>query len=129
MRERGRSEPVMPRRIPSLFHPRRTLQLGGGMSVRMDRATASDLLAWSLLSRRNSSRTGLADNDVLDYIDQPTDAFRGHPGIVLLGELERIVFGYADDPDQPADAEPEEQPTRSPHQPHAAEDHRIGEPQ
>ncbi|MEE4544013.1 hypothetical protein V2S66_18805 [Streptomyces sp. V4-01] len=120
----------MPQRTPSLFHPRRTLQFGGGMSVRMDRATDTDLLAWSLLSRRYSSRTGLADNDVLDYIDQRIDAFRDHPGIVLLGDLERTVFGYADDPDQPIDAEPdEEQPNRPPHQPHAAEDHRIGEPQ
>lgn len=99
----------MPRRTPSLFHPRRTLQLGGGISVRMDHATDSDLLAWSRLSRRNSSRTGLADNDVQDYIDQRIDAFRSHPGIVLLGDLERTVFGYAD-PDQPADAEPEEKP-------------------
>jgi hypothetical protein len=93
----------MPRRTSSLFHPQRTLQLGNGMSVQMDRATDSDLLAWSRLSRRNRSRTDLADNEVQDYIDKRIDAFRRHPGLKFLGDLERIDFGYTSDVNQPAE--------------------------
>lgn len=68
------------------------------MWVRMDRATVSDLLAWSLLSRRNRSRTDLADKEVQDYIDQRIDAFRSHPGLEFLGDLERIAFGSVNGP-------------------------------
>lgn len=103
IRERGQSQPAMPRRTSSLFHPRRVLQLGNGMWVRMDRATVSDLLTWSRQSRRNRSRTDLADNDVQDDIDQRIDAFRSHPGLEFLGDLERIIFVSVNDPDQPAD--------------------------
>lgn len=74
------------------------------MSVRMERATVTDLLAWSQLSRRNRSRTDLADNEVQDYIDQRIDAFRRRPGLKLLGDLERIDFGYTSDANLPAKA-------------------------
>ncbi|MCL2729705.1 MAG: hypothetical protein FWE15_06730 [Actinomycetia bacterium] len=85
------------RRTGTLFHPRDIVKLGNGTWVWMDRATDSDLLAWSRLSRRNRSRVDQADNEVQDYIDQRIEAFRSHPGLVLLGDLERIVFGYVND--------------------------------
>lgn len=96
------------RRTGTLFHPQDIVKLGNGTWMWMDRATDSDLLAWSRLSRRNRSRTDLADNEVQDYIDQRVDAFRDHPGLVLLGDLERIVFGYVNNPNQAADFEAEE---------------------
>ncbi|WUH90362.1 hypothetical protein OG900_09775 [Streptomyces sp. NBC_00433] len=97
------------RRTGTLFHPRDIVKLGNGTWVWMDRATDSDLLAWSRLSRRNRSRTDAADNEVQDYIDQRIDAFRSHPGLELLGDLERIVFGYVNEPGQTADLEADEE--------------------
>lgn len=95
------------RRTGALFHPQDIVKLGNGTWVWMDRATDSDLLTWSRQSRRNRSRTDQADNEVQDYIDQRIDAFRHHPGLVLLGDLERIVFGYVNDAHQAADSEEE----------------------
>ncbi|MFF9785089.1 hypothetical protein [Streptomyces nigrescens] len=84
------------RRTGTLFHPRDIVKLGTGIWVWMDRATDSDLLEWSRLSRRNRVRVDLADSEVQDYVDQRIDAFRTHADVVYLGDLERTVFGWAD---------------------------------
>ncbi|WP_406220717.1 hypothetical protein [Streptomyces decoyicus] len=84
------------RRAGTLFHPRDIVKLGTGIWVWMDRATDSDLLEWSRLSRRNRARVDLADAEVQDYVDQRIDAFRAHADVVYLGDLERAVFGWAD---------------------------------
>lgn len=84
------------RRTGTLFHPRDIVKLGTGIWVWMDRATDSDLLEWSRLSRRNRVRVDLADAEVQDYVDQRIDAFRTHADVVYLGDLERVVFGWAD---------------------------------
>jgi hypothetical protein len=72
------------------------VKLGTGIWVWMDRATDSDLLEWSRLSRRNRSRVDLADSEVQDYTDQRMDAFRVHTDVVFLGDLERVAFGWAE---------------------------------
>ncbi|AZK97048.1 MULTISPECIES: hypothetical protein [Streptomyces] len=78
------------------------MKLGTGVWVWMDRATDSDLLEWSRLSRRNRSRVDRADDEVQDYVDQRIDAFRTHTGIVHLGDLERSAFGWTDhEPEEP----------------------------
>jgi hypothetical protein len=129
IRERGQNQPVMPRRASSLFHPRRILKLGNGW-VWMDRATVTDLLEWGRQSTKNVTRVKTADADRQSYVAERVDAFRSHHGLVLLGELERIVFGYVNDPNEPADIEPEaEKPARPPNQPRAVVHYRIGEPQ
>ncbi|MFJ7423372.1 hypothetical protein ACIQXD_32920 [Streptomyces uncialis] len=51
------------RRTGALFHPRDLVKLGTGVWVWMDRATDSDLLEWSRLSRRNRARVDLADTE------------------------------------------------------------------
>ncbi|MGW2046213.1 hypothetical protein ACWCPF_13665 [Streptomyces sp. NPDC001858] len=70
---------------------------GTGVWVWMERATDSDLLEWSRLSRRNRARVDMADFEVQDYVDQRIDAFRAHGDVVYLGDLERMVFGWAED--------------------------------
>ncbi|MFE1197273.1 hypothetical protein ACFW6E_31670 [Streptomyces olivaceoviridis] len=85
------------RRSGSLFHPQDIVKLGNGIWVWMDRATDSDLLEWSRLSRRNRVRVDLADAEVQDYVDQCIDAFRSHTDVVYLGDLERVVFGWAEE--------------------------------
>ncbi|MFB6601334.1 hypothetical protein ACFCXR_15625 [Streptomyces noursei] len=82
------------RRTGTLFHPQDVVKLGTGIWVWMDRATDSDLLEWSRLSRRNRARVDLADSEVQDYVDQRIDAFRAHADVVYLGDLERVVFGW-----------------------------------
>ncbi|AIA06660.1 hypothetical protein SAZ_32825 [Streptomyces noursei ZPM] len=82
------------RRTGTLFHPQDIVKLGTGIWVWMDRATDSDLLEWSRLSRRNRARVDLADSEVQDYVDQRIDAFRAHADVVYLGDLERVVFGW-----------------------------------
>jgi hypothetical protein len=91
-----------------MFHPQRILPLGSGMWVWMDLATPTDLIEWGRLSTRNLARVETAEADRQSYVDERVDAFRGHTGLVLLGELERIVFGYADDPGIPPDTEDDE---------------------
>ncbi|MFD4829174.1 hypothetical protein ACFWPV_04850 [Streptomyces uncialis] len=86
------------RRTGALFHPRDLVKLGTGVWVWMDRATDSDLLEWSRLSRRNRARVDLADTEVQDYVDQRIDAFRAHADVVYLGDLERLAFGWSADP-------------------------------
>ena len=85
------------RRTGALFHPRDLVKLGNGVWVWMDRATDSDLLDWSRLSRRNRARVDLADTEVQDYVDQRIDAFRTHTSITHLGDLERLAFGWTED--------------------------------
>ncbi|MFJ9900723.1 hypothetical protein ACIQPR_46105 [Streptomyces sp. NPDC091280] len=85
------------RRTGTLFHPQDVVKLGTGTWVWMDRATDSDLLEWSRLSRRNRARVDLADIELQDYVDQRIDAFRSHADVVYLGDLERVVFGWAED--------------------------------
>ncbi|MEU5162310.1 hypothetical protein AB0G74_22265 [Streptomyces sp. NPDC020875] len=89
------------RRADTLFHPRDLIKPGNGVWVWMDQATDSDLLAWSRLSRRNRARVDRADDEVQDYVDQRTDAFRTHTGIVRLIDLERAAFGWNDTDDEP----------------------------
>lgn len=50
------------------------------------------------LSTRNLARVARAEADRQDYVAERLDAFRQH-GDLLLGQLERIVFGYVHDPD------------------------------
>jgi hypothetical protein len=75
------------RRTGTLFHPQDLVKLGTGTWVWMDRATDSDLLEWSRLSRRNRARID---------VDQRIDAFRAHADVIYLGDLERVVFGWAE---------------------------------
>ncbi|GAU70741.1 hypothetical protein SSP35_22_00440 [Streptomyces sp. NBRC 110611] len=91
------------RRTGTLFHPDDVVKLGNGIWVWMDRATDSDLLVWSRLSRRNRARVDLADAEVQDYVDQRIDAFRAHADVVYLGDLERVVFGWTEDHADQAD--------------------------
>ncbi|MFP8959203.1 hypothetical protein ACLIYP_01330 [Streptomyces nanhaiensis] len=84
------------RRTGTLFDPQDIVKLGTGIWVWMDRATDSDLLEWSRLSRRNRARVDLADSEVQDYVDQRIDAFRAHTDVIYLGDLERVVFGWAE---------------------------------
>ncbi|MEV8426445.1 hypothetical protein [Streptomyces niveus] len=84
------------RRNGSLFHPHDILKLDNGIWVWMDRATDSDVLQWSRLSRRNRARVDEADSEIQDYADQRIDAFRAHTGIKYLGELERVAFGWTE---------------------------------
>ncbi|MFD9715806.1 hypothetical protein [Streptomyces sp. NPDC059076] len=86
------------RRTGTLFHPRDLVKPGTGVWVWMDRATDSDLLEWSRLSRRNRSRVDLADSEVQEYVDQRIDAFRAHTDVTHLGDLERLAFGWTADP-------------------------------
>jgi hypothetical protein len=85
------------RRTGTLFHPQDIVKLGSGIWVWMDRATDSDLLEWSRLSRRNRVRVDNADSEIQDYTDQRLDAFRAHADVVYLGDLERVVFGWAEE--------------------------------
>ncbi|MFF2189687.1 hypothetical protein [Streptomyces sp. NPDC058155] len=62
----------------------------------MDRATDSDVLQWSRLSRRNRARVDEADSEIQDYADLRADAFRAYPDIVYLGELERVAFDWTE---------------------------------
>ncbi|TXL84194.1 hypothetical protein [Streptomyces sp. IB2014 016-6] len=84
------------RRNGSLFHPQDILKLGNGIWVWMDRATDSDVLQWSRLSRRNRARVDQADSEIQEYADQRADAFRAYPDIVYLGELERVAFDWTE---------------------------------
>ncbi|WP_238863396.1 hypothetical protein [Kitasatospora sp. A2-31] len=81
-----------------MFHPEGVLKLGSGVWVWMDLATPTDLLEWGRLSTRNLARVARAEADRQDYVAERLDAFRQHGGL-LLGQLERIVFGYVHDPD------------------------------
>lgn len=96
------------RQTSSMFHPRRILKLGNGIWVWMDRATVTDLLEWGRQSTKNVTRVKTADADRQSYVNERVDAFRDHAGLTLLGELERIVFGYADNPGTPPDIDDEE---------------------
>ncbi|MCX4758800.1 hypothetical protein [Kitasatospora purpeofusca] len=87
-----------PRRKSGMFHPEGVLKLGSGVWVWMDLATPTDLLEWGRLSTRNLARVARAEADRQDYVAERLDAFRQH-GDLLLGQLERIVFGYVHDPD------------------------------
>jgi hypothetical protein len=87
----------------------------------MERATAIDLLEWGRQSTRNATRTRAANTAHQNYVTERIDAFRAHPELVHLGELERIVFGYVSDPD-------ERQPSGAA-QPRAVAHDRTGEPQ
>ncbi|MFC9327927.1 hypothetical protein [Kitasatospora sp. NPDC057015] len=91
-----------PRRKAGMFHPKGILKLGSGMWVWMDSATPTDLLEWGRLSSRNLARVAQAETVRQDYVAERLDAFRLHAGL-LLGELERIVFGYVHDPDADPD--------------------------
>ncbi|MFK0121188.1 hypothetical protein [Streptomyces sp. NPDC090994] len=91
------------RRSGTLFDPGDIVKLGTGVWVWMDRATDSDLLEWSRLSRKNRVRVDLADAEVQDYVDQRIDAFRLHTDVIHLGELERVAFGWAADHRQQGD--------------------------
>lgn len=71
----------------SMFHPRRILKLGNGIWVWMDRATVTDLLEWGRQSTKNVARVKTADADRQSYVAERVDAFRGHFGLVLLGDL------------------------------------------
>ncbi|MFJ1707575.1 hypothetical protein [Kitasatospora sp. NPDC088346] len=93
-----------PRRKSGMFHPEGVLKLGSGIWVWMDLATPTDLLEWGRLSTRNLARVARAEADRQDYVAERLDAFRQH-GDLLLGQLERIVFGYVHDPDSSPDAE------------------------
>lgn len=84
------------RRNGSLFHPHDILKLGNGIWVWMDRATDSDVVQWSRLSRRNRARVDEADSEIQDYADLQADAFRAYPDIVYLGELERVAFNWTE---------------------------------
>ena len=91
------------RRTGTLFHPQDIVKLGTGIWVWMDRATDSDLLEWSRLSRRNRARVDQADSEVQDYVDQRIDAFRTHADVVYRGDLERFVFGWTQSGDEQAE--------------------------
>ena len=92
------------RRAGTLFHPRDIVKLGTGVWVWMDRATDSDLLEWSRLSRKNRVRVDLADAEVQDYVDQRIDAFRTHTDVLYLGDLERGVFGWTEEHTAPPES-------------------------
>lgn len=94
------------RRTGTLFHPQDIVKLGTGVWVWMNRATDSDLLEWSRLSRRNRARVDLADAEVQDYVDQRIDAFRAHRDVIYLGDLERVVFGWTKDEAPPTPGHP-----------------------
>ncbi|MFF2041838.1 hypothetical protein ACFVVX_15525 [Kitasatospora sp. NPDC058170] len=93
-----------PRRKSGMFHPEGVLKLGSGVWVWMNLATPTDLLEWGRLSTRNLARVARAEADRQDYVAERLDAFRQH-GDLLLGQLERIVFGYVHDPNSSPDAE------------------------
>ncbi|MER6398551.1 hypothetical protein ABT263_21230 [Kitasatospora sp. NPDC001603] len=93
-----------PRRKSGMFHPEGVLKLGSGVWVWMDLATPTDLLEWGRLSTRNLARVARAEADRQDYVAERLDAFRQH-GDLLLGQLERIVFGYVHEPDSSPDAD------------------------
>jgi hypothetical protein len=90
-----------------MFHPQGILKLGNGIWVWMDRATPTDLLEWGRLSTRNLARVATAEADRQDYVSERLDAFRRHIGLAYLGEMERTVFGYIHDPNQPPDFDAE----------------------
>ncbi|MBT2509223.1 hypothetical protein J7I98_25740 [Streptomyces sp. ISL-98] len=90
------------RRTNGLFHPQDVIKLGNGIWIWMARATDSDLLEWRRLSRKNRVRVDLADNEVQDYTDERLDAFRAHTDVLYLEDLERVVFGWAEDHDDQA---------------------------
>jgi hypothetical protein len=45
-----------------------------------------------------------ADAQVQDYVDQRIDAFRTHTDVLYLGDLERGVFGWTEDPTAPPES-------------------------
>ncbi|MGW3185714.1 hypothetical protein ACWDD9_41240 [Kitasatospora sp. NPDC001119] len=96
-----------PRRKSGMFHPQGILKLGDGIWVWMELATPTDLLEWGRLSTRNLSRVAHAEANRQDYVAERLDAFRLHDGL-LLGQLERIVFGYVHDPSTSPDLNDEE---------------------
>ncbi|MFF2746443.1 hypothetical protein ACFVVA_12955 [Kitasatospora sp. NPDC058048] len=97
-----------PRRKSGMFHPQGILKLGSGIWVWMELATPTDLLEWGRLSTRNLARVARAEADRQDYVAERLDAFRIHSGL-LLGQLERIVFGYVHDPGANPDLDTDEE--------------------
>ncbi|GAB7185633.1 hypothetical protein ATKI12_5464 [Kitasatospora sp. Ki12] len=97
-----------PRRRSGMFHPHGILKLGSGIWVWMELATPTDLLEWGRLSTRNLARVARAEADRQDYVAERLDAFRIHDGL-LLGQLERIVFGYVHDPSDNPDLSDDEE--------------------
>ncbi|KQV20951.1 MULTISPECIES: hypothetical protein [unclassified Kitasatospora] len=93
-----------PRRRSGMFHPQGILKLGSGKWVWMESATPTDLLEWGRLASQNLARVAQAETIRQDYVAERLDAFRLHSDL-LLGELERIVFGYVHNPNADPDFE------------------------
>jgi len=82
----------------SLYSDFYVLSLGTGKRVWMKYARADDLNLWGGQDAANLSRVARASADKQEYIGERIFAFREHPDD-LLGDVERIEFGYALDED------------------------------
>lgn len=86
----------------ALFHPGYVLPLGNGERVWMERATAADLIQWAALDSDNTARINAAAGRRQAYVAGRLTEFPTHPGWVL-GDIERVVFGYVEVDDRPDD--------------------------
>jgi hypothetical protein len=85
-----------------MFHPGAILPLGDGKRVWMEYATDRDLIEWARQSTKNLARVASAEGARQSYVAERLDAMSGHRDW-LLGRVEREVFGYAPDVEDPPD--------------------------
>lgn len=89
-----------PGKAATMFHPGAVLPLGDGKRVWMEYATDADLIEWARQSTKNLARVAAAEGSRQSYVAERLDAMRERPGW-LLGQLEREVFGYEPDVEEP----------------------------
>jgi hypothetical protein len=88
-----------------IYSPRDIWKLGDGLWVWAAMATPVDGIAAARQSARNRGQIDSADDQFQQYMTQRLDAFRLSPNIATFGDLERIHFGYTEDPDADPDFE------------------------
>lgn len=87
-----------------MFNPGAILPLGDGKRVWMEYATDRDLIEWARQSTKNLARVASAEGARQAYVAERLQAMRDHGGW-LLGQVERDVFGYSPDVEDPPDYE------------------------
>lgn len=97
-----------PGKPSGMFHPGAILPLGDGKRVWMEYATDRDLIEWARQSTKNLARVASAEGSRQSYVAERLDAMRSHRDW-LLGRVEREVFGFTPDIEDPPDySDPDE---------------------